>query len=84
MPAPALNPESDPLAGRVLSVNVSARFVVLRFPIESVPPPGSRLGVYREGVKVADIKITGPQRENHTVADILAGECRTGDVVKPQ
>src|SRR5687768_2892979 len=70
------------LPGTIISVNSGARFAVLRFPLGDMPPLNQRMSVYRQGLKVADLKISGPQRDAHTVADILAGECRAGDEVR--
>lgn len=68
--------------GKVVSVNPTAKFVVLSFPIGGLPPVDRRVSVYRQGLKVGELKITGPHRDNNTVADIVAGECRVGDEVK--
>ncbi len=68
--------------GKVVSVNPTAKLVVLSFPIGGLPPTDRRVSVYRQGLKVGELKITGPQRDNNTVADIVAGECRVGDEVK--
>lgn len=70
------------LPGTVVSVNPTARFAVLRFPIGHMPPLDQRVSAYREGLKVADLKISGPQRDIHIVADVIAGECRAGDEVR--
>jgi hypothetical protein len=70
------------LPGTVVSVNPSARFAVLRFPIGQMPPLNQRLSAYRKGLKVAELKISGPQRDVHTVADVVEGECRAGDEVR--
>lgn len=70
------------LPGTVISVNPSARFAVVRFPIGQLPPLNQRMSAYRQGLKVADLKISGPQRDVHTIADIVAGECRVGDDVR--
>jgi hypothetical protein len=43
---------------------------------------GSKLFVYRQGLKVAELVVTGPQRDDHTVADIRTGDCRTGDEIR--
>ncbi len=75
MPAPMT-------AGTVMAVNKVSRFVVLGFPIAAVPPPGQRLNVYRKGLKVAELKVTGPQEEGNTVADILSGEVYINDEVR--
>lgn len=70
-------------AGRITSVNPTARFVVITYPI-GVPLPSleQKLDVYRAGLKVAEIKITGPARDLNTVADITVGECQPGDEVR--
>ena len=70
------------VSGTVISVNPSARFAVLRFPIGQLPPLNQRMSAYRQGLKVADLNISGPQRDTHTVADVIAGECRVGDDVR--
>jgi hypothetical protein len=70
-------------AGRVASVNPTARFVILTYPVGvSLPPVDQRLQVYRAGLKVAEIKVTGPARDLNTVADITDGECQPGDEVR--
>jgi hypothetical protein len=63
-------------------VNATAGYVVLTFPIGEVPGPNRPLLVYRNGLKVGVLKVTGPQRDFNTVADIEEGECRVGDEVR--
>ena len=70
------------LPGRIVSVNTNGRFAVLRFPLGEMPRVQDRLNVYRDGLKVGEIRISGPQRDTHTVADVVAGECRIGDEVR--
>lgn len=70
--------------GRVASVNAGARFVVVGFPLGSVPAVGKRLNVYRNGLKVGELKVTGPQRDTNTVADIVAGDCQVGDEAREE
>ncbi len=84
-PAP-LKDESKPVitpsrenVGHVSKVNESARFVVLTFPEGNVPSLERKLSLYRNGLKVAEIKVTGPQRDNNTVADIVAGDAQVND-----
>jgi hypothetical protein len=69
--------------GRITSVNPAGRFVVITYPI-GVPLPSleQKLDVYRAGLKVAEIKITGPARDLNTVADVTTGECQPGDEVR--
>lgn len=68
-----------PMKAKVASVNGQARFVVLRFPIGTMAAAGDRFSVYRDGLKVGELKISGPQQDNHVVADITAGACLAGD-----
>ena len=70
------------LIGKVVSANANARFVVLNFPIGRLPSLEQRLNVYRNGLKVGEVKVTGPQRDDNTVADIVAGESKIGDEVR--
>jgi hypothetical protein len=72
---------SRTLIGRVVLVNPN-RFVVLTFPIGTLPTPDQRLNVYRNGLKVGELKVTRWQMDVNAVADIVAGECRTGDEVR--
>ena len=65
--------------GKIAMVNEGGRFVVITFPLGGVPGGGQRLNVYRQGVKVAELRVTGPQRDNHTVADIVSGEAQVND-----
>ena len=46
------------LNGRVVSVN-PARYVVLRFPLGELPSIDARLDVFRNGLRVAELKVTG-------------------------
>ena len=68
--------------GKVVRVSLVARFVVMTFPIGIVPAIDRRLNVYRKGVKVAEIKVTGPQRDTDTVGDILSGNVEVNDEVR--
>jgi hypothetical protein len=68
--------------GRVASVNENLRFVVLTFPLGQVPPVDSRMNVFRNGAIVGEIRITGPQHDNNSVADIVLGDAKKGDEVR--
>ena len=72
------------MRGRVTSANEKLRFVVLSFSLEQVPPLGSLMNVYRNGAIVGEVKITGPQRDDNTVADMVVGDARKGDEVRPK
>jgi hypothetical protein len=70
-------------AGRITSVNPAARYVVITYPVGvALPAIERKLDVYRSGLKVAEVKITGPSRDLNTIADITAGECQPGDEVR--
>lgn len=69
-------------SGKITSVNVGARFAVITFYSGQLPALERHLGVFRNGLKVAEIKITGPHRDGNTVGDIVAGECQSGDEVR--
>lgn len=68
--------------GRVVRVNNDARFAVINFPIGSVPAEGRTMSAYRQGLKVGEIKVTGPGGDEYTVADIKNGDVQVGDEVR--
>jgi hypothetical protein len=70
--------------GRVASVNTAGRFVVLTFPLGTMPALEKRMSVYRSGLKVGEVKITGPQLDINIDADIVTGDCRVGDEVREE
>ena len=87
--APAAKPAAAPAkvvvtadvsaGAKVVSVNTVGRFVVLSFPNGDLPKVQQTMFLYRAGLKVAAIKITGPQQGNNIVADLVSGEAKTGD-----
>ena len=82
-PQPIVTPDNS-LTARVVSYNASGRFVVLSFPVGQMPKPDQTLFLYRDGMKVGEVKITGPQRENNIVADLVTGEAEVGNEVRDQ
>ena len=70
------------VAGKIAFVNTPSGFVILTFPLGTMPPAERRLNVYRQGLKVAELKVGKEQIDVNTVADILIGECRAGDEVR--
>jgi hypothetical protein len=80
---PVVTPDLRPV-GRVAMVNVEARFVVLSFPAGSLPQPGEHLHIDHAGLKIGEVKITGPQRDFDTVADLLEGSANVGDEAKSE
>ena len=74
-----ITPDFRPV-GKVARVNSDGRFVVVSFPPGEVPKPDALLNVYRNGLKVAEVKVDGRwQTGNNLVADIVAGEVQAGD-----
>ncbi|HUD49274.1 MAG TPA: hypothetical protein VMR33_20770 [Candidatus Baltobacteraceae bacterium] len=81
LPTPFITPDLRPV-GRVALVDSEARFVVITFPAGTVPQVGQPLNVNHQGLKIGEVKVTGPQRDNDTVADLIAGQAYVGDEVK--
>lgn len=76
-----ITPETG-LTGKVVRVNSTDRFVVLNFPIGHLPVLDERLNVYRLGLKVGEVKVTGPQMDDNVVGDLVAGDANVGDEVR--
>lgn len=68
--------------GRVVRVNKELRFVVLSFPIGQTPAQGTRMNVFRRNEIVGEVRVTGQQRENNAVADVVLGDALDGDEVR--
>lgn len=69
-------------SGRVAALNAVARFVVVDYALNPLPPLNMVLGVYRQGVKVGEVRITGPAEHDNIAADILTGDIQVGDEVR--
>jgi hypothetical protein len=82
-PQPIVTPDNS-LTAKVASYNPVGRFVVLSFPVGQMPQMNQTLFLYRGGLKVAELKITGPQSDNNTVADLVSGDAQVGDEVRDQ
>lgn len=72
------------VTGTVMTVNPRLRFVVLDFGVNPLPAVDDVLEVYRQGLKVGEVRVSGPSRGSTTVADILSGEARPEDEVRPR
>ncbi|HXG49445.1 MAG TPA: hypothetical protein VNO52_17615 [Methylomirabilota bacterium] len=70
--------------GRVAAVNGAGRFVVVTFPLGTLPTPDRRLHAFRDGLKVAELRPTEWQRDFNLVADIVTGDCQVGDDVREE
>ena len=72
------------LSGKVVKVNTGGRFVVLNFPIGHLPMLDQQMSVYRSGLKVGEVRVSGPQLEDNIVGDLMKGNAQVGDEVKEQ
>ncbi|HXC36026.1 MAG TPA: hypothetical protein VNV43_09145 [Candidatus Acidoferrales bacterium] len=79
-PEPIVTPDTS-LSAKVVKYNSVGRFVVLSFPLGQMPQMNQTLFVYRAGIKVGEVRITGPQRDNDIVADLTTGDAEAGDDV---
>jgi hypothetical protein len=69
-------------SGAVASVNPDLRFVVIDFHLNPPPRVDQRMGVYRQGLKVGEVRISKQSHNSIIAADIMAGEARVGDTVR--
>ena len=65
--------------GTVVSVNEAEHYAVLRFPLGKMVKKDTQLSVFRDGIKTAEIKVTGPERDVITAADIISGNVQPKD-----
>lgn len=78
---PVVTPDTT-FTGKIVAYNAVGRFVVISFPVGHAPSMDQTLFLYRGGLKVGQIKVTGPQRDNNIVADLISGNAQTGDEVR--
>ncbi len=69
------------ITGKVVLVDRKGGFVVLRLAPMLSPFKDTRLFVYHNGKKTAELRISGPQQDVNTVADIMAGDPQPNDLV---
>jgi hypothetical protein len=81
---PAIVTPDASLAAKVVSYNSAGRFVVLSFPVGQMPKVDQGFFLYRDGLKIGEIKITGPQNDSYIVADLVTGDAQVGDEVRDQ
>jgi hypothetical protein len=72
------------LTAKVVVYNDVGRYAVLSFPIGRMPAVGQTLFLYRNGLKVAEVKTSNWQRDNYVVADLVTGDAQVGDEVRSQ
>ncbi len=70
---------ANPVMGKVVSANSVSRFVVLDYSLSRLPALGDRLSIYRQGLKVGEVQVSGPVMNNNVVADLLKGDAQAGD-----
>jgi hypothetical protein len=70
------------VTGKVSAANANLKFVVITFPIGKMAADGQRLSVYRDGLKVGEVLVTGPRSDDSTVADVISGDARIGDDIR--
>lgn len=80
---PIITPDNS-LSAKVADYNSAGRFVVLTFPVGAMPKMDQTMFLYRNGLKVGEIKITGPEHDNDVVADLVTGTAQVGDEVRSQ
>ena len=81
---PAIVTPDTSLLAKVVAANEVGRFVIVGFPNNQLPQMQQTLFLYRAGLKVAEVKIIGPQDGNNIVADIVSGDAKVGDTVRSQ
>jgi len=82
--SPAIVTPDSSLAATVVAVNQVGRFVVLSFSGGPMPRMDQSLFIYHEGLKVAEVKITGPRQDINIVADVVSGDAQVGDSVRAE
>ena len=65
--------------GKVRAIHSTSRFVVIDFYLSRLPQIGQRMNLYRQGLKVGEVKISGPEISQYIAADIVAGDAQVGD-----
>jgi hypothetical protein len=79
---PKIVTPDESMEAKVLSVNTIGRFVVLNFPSGRMPKIDQQMFLYRNGLKIAEVKVVGPQQDMSIVADIISGDAQPGDAVR--
>jgi len=76
--APRVVPATT-LVGKVMRVNPVGKFLVLSFPLGRLPALDQTYSIYRGGLLVGKVRISGPQLDDAIVADLVFGEAEVGD-----
>jgi len=70
--------------GVVISVNEQSRFVVADFSFNPRPQPEQRLGLFRAGQRVGEVRASSFTRGSLVAADILSGDAKPNDEVRAE
>ena len=65
-------------------MNEQSRFVVADFSFNPVPRPGQRLGLFRGGQRVGEVRASSYWRGSLVAADLLLGDARLNDEVRAE
>lgn len=74
----------NPVQGRVTVVNARLRFVIVDFAFSPPPALLAQLGLFRDGERIGEVRITGPVNGTSIVADVFSGEAQVGDLVREE
>ncbi len=84
MVAPVIVTPDTSLAATVVAVNPVGRFVVLGFTGGQMPQIDQTFSIYHNGLKAAEVRITGPREDINIVADLVSGDAQVGDTVRAE
>jgi hypothetical protein len=82
--APVTYVPLDGSVGRVANINERLRFVVLDYTLNTIPPPGTTLVLYRSTNMVGELKLTTWRTADTAIADLMLGTPEIGDEARPQ
>ena len=74
---------AGPVEGRVTVVNAEHQFVVVDFGEFPIPKVGTPANVFRGDQNVGRVRLTEPSRGRLITGDVLSGELKVGDIVRP-
>ena len=74
---------AGPVEGRVSAVNSDHQFVVIDFGGFPIPRIGTVANVFRGDRSVGRVRLTEPSQDRWIVGDVLTGELKRGDLVRP-
>lgn len=77
--APITYRPMDGRVGKVVSINERLRFVVLDYSLNTMPPAGTKLVLYRSTNAIGALKLTTWRSADTAAADILEGMPEPGD-----